>query len=35
MDIGQIRNVAAEHGEITATMSDRLKEIQEGGRTRR
>jgi arylsulfatase A-like enzyme len=34
MDIGQIRNVAAEHGEMVNRMSDRLREIRKGQRTR-
>lgn len=33
-DIGQIRNVARDHGDITERMSARLKEILEGNRTR-
>lgn len=34
MDIGQITNVAAEHKEMTSSMSDRLKAIRDGRRTR-
>jgi arylsulfatase A-like enzyme len=34
MDIGQIRNVAAEHRDMVSSMSDRLKAIRDGRQTR-
>ena len=33
-DLGQVRNVAADHGDITKNMSARLKQIIESERTR-